>query len=490
LETLILENIDSNQLKTVLQDIASLPNLSSLVIIPVDYVENANDLFLQIFRLSVLKYCKVSFANNQTQSDLLPFATHEYSPIEQLVIKHAISINTLHRLLSYIPQLRRLSLDCINEDYHNSRIDQPMTFNNLSHLFLDLTHFSFDEFELLIKNSFPSIQVLHLLVDDRVEYINANRWEQLISSYMPYLRIFDMQCSYRYVRNSTIQRVHEFQLNQFTTSFWYQRKWFFTYQDYFRYGYHYIIFYSTNPYRYEILWNKNDFMFFILRKKDYKFEKKPNQYHRLNDQETNLSSVRHVHISNEEAIIDCIDHFPNTKELILKDISFRKTETFITTLVHMIPLQNLTKLIVESEDYSFEKLIKLLSFTLNLNTLKIQSIYQEDLRTIQNSETFRLVSNVNMIKNLTVKELSGIEKVELLFALCPRLEQFTIEDRWARVKELLRLLLSKNNRRMFSLCITNENQRLPNKLATLIQGRKLFNNYFIKSDYPKVYLWW
>jgi len=231
-------------------------------------------------------------------------------------------------------------------------------------------------------------------------------------------------------------------------------------------------------------------MFFILRKKDYKFEKKPNQYHRLNDQETNLNSVRNVHISNEEAITDCICHFPNTKELILKDISFRKTETFITTLVHMIPLQNLTKLIVESENYSFEKLIELLSFAPNLNTLKIQSIYQEDLRTIQNSETFRLVSNVNMIKNLTVKELSGIEKVELLFALCPRLEQFIIEDRWARVEELLRLLISNNNRHMFLLCITNENQRLPSKLATLIQGRELFNNYFIKSDYPKVYLWW
>jgi hypothetical protein len=156
----------------------------------------------------------------------------------------------------------------------------------------------------------------------------------------------------------------------------------------------------------------------------------------------------------------------------------------------MIPLQNLTKLIMESDDYSFEKLIELLSFTPNLDTLKIQSIYQEDLRTIETSETFRLVSNVNRIKNLTVKDLSGIEKVELLFTLCPRLEQFTIENRWARIEELLRLLISKNNRHMFLLCINNENRRLPNKLATLIQGKKLFENYFIKSDYPKVYLWW
>jgi hypothetical protein len=133
-------------------------------------------------------------------------------------------------------------------------------------------------------------------------------------------------------------------------------------------------------------------------------------------------------------------------------------------------------------------LIELLSFTPNLDTLKIPSIYQEDLRTIETSETFRLVSNVNRIKNLTVKDLSEIEKAELLFAVCPRLEQFTIEERWVRVEELLRLLISKNNRHMFALCINNENRRLPNKLATLIHGRKLFENYFIESYGPKVYL--
>jgi hypothetical protein len=251
LETLILENIHSNYLKTVLQDIASLPNLSSLIIITIDYIANANHIFLQIFRLSALRYCKVSFANDQAEFDLLPFAIHEYSPIEQLAIKHPIYINDLHRLLSYVPQLRRLSLDCIIED-HNSRIDHLVTLNNLSHLFVELTRCSLNEFELLIKKSFCSLQVLHLHVEDRGdEYLNAGRWERLISSYIPYLRIFDIRCSYRYVRNITTQFTHEFQFNQFTTPFWFEHQWFFTYQDYFKYGYHYITFYSINPYRYE-----------------------------------------------------------------------------------------------------------------------------------------------------------------------------------------------------------------------------------------------
>ena len=94
METLILENIHSNLLKTVLEEIVSLTHLSSLVIDPINGAEDANDLFPQIFRLSVLKYCKVSFENHYRHSHgLLPFATDKYSSIEQLGINHTISVH-------------------------------------------------------------------------------------------------------------------------------------------------------------------------------------------------------------------------------------------------------------------------------------------------------------------------------------------------------------------------------------------------------------
>ena len=71
----------------------------------------------------------------------------------------------------------------------------------------------------------------------------------------------------------------------------------------------------------------------------------------------------------------------------------------------MIPLQNLTKLVRECDSYTFKKLIELLSLTPHINTLKIQSIIlnQNDFVAIQTSETFRFVSNVNIIRNLTSK---------------------------------------------------------------------------------------
>ncbi|CAF1471323.1 unnamed protein product [Rotaria sp. Silwood1] len=479
LKTLILVKINSEYLENILEDIASLPNLSSLTIIPIDYVKNANDLLLQIFRLSVLKYCKISFKNEHTNFDLLPFATNEYSsPTEQFVIKHQIDVNNLDRLLSYVPQLRRLSLDRLG-GYYKNRLNHPIALNYLTHLFLKLIHFTFNDFELLIKNLFCTIQVLHLYIEDGEEYLNAERWKQLILSYIPNLRIFDIQCIYSFVINKNAQLRFDFLFDQFTLPFWFERQWFFARRDYFKYGYHNSIFYSTNPYR----------------RKDYKLVRKLNQYTRLENQETNLSSVRHVHISDDEAIINCINHFLNVTDLTLKNISARRSDSFIINLKHIISLKNLTKLIIEDDDYSFERLIELLSLTPNIHILKIQSIIlnRKDLLTIQNSENFRLVMNGNTIRSLTVKQICEIEKIELLFILCSRLQHFTIEEPWTRVDELVRLLLSKNNnntRHLFSLSISNENKRLPNKLNTLIQAGKLLDNYFIKSDYPKIYLWW
>lgn len=476
LKTLILENIQSKYLDNILKDITSLFNLSTLVIIPIDDVENANHHLLQILHLPTLKYCKLSFVSNQKKLNLLPFATNQYSSIEQLVIKHEIHLDNLYRLLSYVPQLRRLSLYNLYEN-RLSQFDHSIVLKYLTHLFLDITDLDFNRFELLIKHSFCSLQVLHLLDKSNAQYLNAKRWEQLISSYISSLRIFDIHCSYRYVRNTTAQLEHEHRLNQFTTSFWSQRQWFFTYEDYFKYGYHYITFYSTNPYR----------------KKIYKFDKKSNNH--LCNQQTNLSSIRDIYISNEEAIIDCLYRFPNATNLFLNNISFKKNNSFIDTLQHIISLQNLTKLIIECEYYSFEKFIELISLTPNVDTLNIQSIEldRKDFLNIQTTETFQFVSNNNMIRNVTIKQINEIEKIELLFKLCPQIQQFTIEEQWTHVKELIQLLLSsssKNNLNLFSLCFSNENKRLSNKLDTLIQGGKLLDNYFIKSDYPKIYLWW
>ena len=100
----------------------------------------------------------------------------------------------------------------------------------------------------------------------------------------------------------------------------------------------------------------------------------------------------------------------------------------MTTLKRIIPLQNLTTLNITFHEYSFDKLIELLSFTQNIVTLKIRRIYPDeiDFIAIQNSETFQLVSNVNIIRNLIVTEINEVKEVQFLFNLCTRIQHFKI----------------------------------------------------------------
>ena len=77
----------------------------------------------------------------------------------------------------------------------------------------------------ILKNG----EVLRISTSKDREYLNAQRWEQLILSSMTHLRIFDIQCLYQ-VRNETYQSKYNQLIKQFTSSFWTQRQWYFAHQ--------------------------------------------------------------------------------------------------------------------------------------------------------------------------------------------------------------------------------------------------------------------
>jgi hypothetical protein len=120
--------------------------------------------------------------------------------------------------------------------------------NHLTHLFLKLNSLLFNEFGLLINNFFRTIQVLHLSVIGAIGddgYVNANRWEDLILSSMPFLRVFDIHA--KAIRLPSI-----LQFDQFSSPFWLDRQWFFVEEGCFSGNRDYCIItmYSINPYRY------------------------------------------------------------------------------------------------------------------------------------------------------------------------------------------------------------------------------------------------
>ncbi|CAF3643583.1 unnamed protein product [Rotaria sordida] len=117
LETLILDNIESYCLENLLYQLTSSPFLSSLIITSViDNVINKNTIYRQIFRLPALKYCKLSLKGS-VHPDPLPVATNEYSPVEHLIINNTVRCEQLNSLISYVPQLRRLSFYSLHKSY-------------------------------------------------------------------------------------------------------------------------------------------------------------------------------------------------------------------------------------------------------------------------------------------------------------------------------------------------------------------------------------
>lgn len=82
-ETLILNNMKSERLESLLSQMAALSLLTALVITTVDDVLHKNEIYRRIFRLPALKYCKLTVQGLYT-AGLSPIAIDECSSMEHL----------------------------------------------------------------------------------------------------------------------------------------------------------------------------------------------------------------------------------------------------------------------------------------------------------------------------------------------------------------------------------------------------------------------
>ncbi|CAF3731248.1 unnamed protein product [Rotaria sp. Silwood1] len=115
LERLVLDKIESKYLTKILDQLFGLLLLFSLIITYNEYVENKTTIYRQILHLPALKYCHLSLGGEWSDNQLLPIATNEYNTIENLIINDSINIEQFCSVLSYILQLRRLSVHSLTE---------------------------------------------------------------------------------------------------------------------------------------------------------------------------------------------------------------------------------------------------------------------------------------------------------------------------------------------------------------------------------------
>ncbi|CAF1150383.1 unnamed protein product [Adineta steineri] len=474
LETLILTNISSSYLRN-LQYLINLPKLSSLTIVYDGYTKiDQNKVYHQIFQLPVLKYFNLLLGWVSMPIVLsLPFATDKYSSIEHFVIKNHIHLVTLYRILSYVPQIRHLSISLLIAPYRRHNMTFSITLNNLTYISLKLRSFDFHDFELLAKDLFHNLQVLRFCASDEITYLHANRWQNLILSHIPNLMIFDFQYEYYAKSEKDMISINENLIKKFTSPFWIERQWFFSTQHSCGHSENDFLFFSVKPYKRAT---------FILGG--------------IIEEKLNFDSVHHIDMRNSYPINKFENYFPNATKLTFEYSWPSPDYSMEGNLSCIISLEQLTEIVVEASPIHFMQFVKLLSVAVNLHRLKFDYISIDEMnpRTIQEDAIFQLVSKTNVVKNLTLTYDGSLEIVELFFALCPRLQHLEVHYHFTDIlRSLMGLILSKtnnNNHHLSSLCFRDETGETEENMKMIIKNDKLLDDYIVECIDKKVYIWW
>ena len=256
LESLFLDQIESNKLEAVLTNISLLPRLFSLSIHVNSSFQDENNVYRLIFRLPVLLYCNLNFPSGGERTPLSMVISEEKQnkSIEHFIINGHCHIHQFMAIVSHMPRLRIVRCHSLLV-FAEMQSSPSIPLSNLKNLFLHSNNLSFEQFRMLITNSSPPLQSLGVCATNDDDYISSDKWEALISSVIKKLKNFDLHYS-NSMSNDEYGAFHR-NLRKFQSGFWTQRKWFFGHQRYFNRLEDetdidsLVIFYSINPYRYK-----------------------------------------------------------------------------------------------------------------------------------------------------------------------------------------------------------------------------------------------
>ena len=250
-QTLILENIQYKHIQDILISVEfSLPKLSTLIVHILDEISFPDSIYDDIYSISTLNYCKLTFKSKYNFGSLYISVEQHLSSIKSFILNTSIRLNDLDLLLFYLLNLHYLSIDYLNgSSLQQTTKSNPIQLISLIKLNLTVRFIKFDQFKQLIIDYFPSIEILYLSSNSDRTYLNAQRWEQLITNHMKSLKRFDLQFigfqrTIDYINNHHM-------IERFLSKFSIERQYFFNNQ-YEQDGYfHQDFFYSTNPYTYK-----------------------------------------------------------------------------------------------------------------------------------------------------------------------------------------------------------------------------------------------
>ncbi|CAF3610681.1 unnamed protein product [Rotaria sp. Silwood1] len=475
LQTLIIDHIEMKDFIKLSNHLAHLRELHSLIISLADHIQSLNVLFSSIFQLKKLKYCKIEYTIKDNQNSIsFDLTRRVFSPIQYLIINGQFSFNSLNNLLSCLPELHHISIQSLMNSNDNIKIDDLSYYIQLRYLkyvSFKINSIDFNKFENIIKQFFDYVEILRLTMNSDEEYLNAKRWQQLIVSHMPYLRIFDMKYQ------GSIGNKYDV-IKQFSSSFWTEKKWFFTHEHDWKSTMDRGVFYSTIPYR----------------RKDYTYYSVSDEQLRSHNQQENFNSVNHLYICSK--IKDhCLKYFPNVNQLTFTLFFNDWNDSTVRNLNCMIPLEQLTKIIFEPYRIPLEDIMRLLYFTSNLHTLQFDTFgfHHNNLDIVRQNYAFEYASKRNKIKFLILRGRCSLHELEFIVNLFPQLKYLETGMNRIEIKQIIRFLLSKTHNKtqhLFYLCIVNTPKVCVKEINVMMKSENLLKNYSIKYINYNLYLWW
>ena len=87
----------------------------------------------------------------------------------------------------------------------------------------------YEELELFIIKIGSQLRVMRIIASHDPTYLDANRWERLISHHIPHLHKFHFR-HHQYSSRRFVATDYDTLIQRFTSSFWIERQWIFQLQ--------------------------------------------------------------------------------------------------------------------------------------------------------------------------------------------------------------------------------------------------------------------
>jgi hypothetical protein len=328
---------------------------------------------------------------------------------------------------------------------------------HLTYLRIHVSHVTFDEFEIFIRQLRPKLKVLMFSTSfEDIAYMDACRWKRFILQDLTHLEKFSLQYhEANYDKDESNMDFRE--INPFFSSFWLKRQCTFEIQPECEH-----IIYSVCPYRYE---EKN-----LSFKTDSFVSRRKRWYEQPNVDNTKVELINSIRLS--------LSYVSNDEyyELIIRDI---------TTILNATPIYHLE---ISQKQMLIDILIQITNALSQVTTMKLHSLSLDQAEHSETEELLVFPSTIStsQITKVYLENMSTIDEVYVLMKHYPTMSYLKIDSFGDMnmdmfVRNILKKIKRESNQHFRLLCFRapTTDDSMIKTLEKMKKEKKWFNDYTI-----------